>query len=217
MKISEMKTSEFENNLCRSIGLAYQYAGHKIDPNDLVSLTRNTASVLCENFPNITFEDVDKAIMKGSLGEFGDYVNISTRAIFGFVKSYMSRTVVNAKIEYDDVTEAREPRDFELDMKNLINTCYKCFNKNGYWFGPNADIKDFLASHRLIVIDNAVLENARVRVEGRLKDEFTERRKIGQTLGGYISENFARSVDALIVKDFFNKMVVNKVEMIFKV
>lgn len=215
MKISEMKTSEFENNLCRSIGLAYQYAGHKIDPNDLFSLTKNTAGVLIESFPNITFDDVEKAIKKGSLGELGDYSNISTRTIFGFVKSYTSKNVVNAKIEYEK--EPQEPRDRELDAKNLINACYKSYRDNGYWFGPNSDIKDFLVSQKLIIIDNDMLARARIMAENHLKGEFDKRRKIGQTLGGYISENFARSIDALIVKDFFQKMIVNKVERIFEV
>lgn len=84
-----------------------------------------------KDHPNATMAQVVDAIQRGTKGEFGPYVGLSTITLLGFVTKYLApKITINQQQDYEEQPKLLE-RDVRRDKINYVCYLYDLHKKDG--------------------------------------------------------------------------------------
>lgn len=171
-------------SIYKSVLLAIEYTGSLKNEEDNANkfLTENLLKELLVKYPYIRHGEIELALKKGALKEYGDYFGINMQTLYGWIKKYMnSQELLAAKREWVDLIEAPisdKPlaKIFELTDKQLLDL-FKEFKEGNplpvysriYYqeICKRKGVKTLIESS---VIRDEIRKNARIEYEQSLKE-----------------------------------------------
>lgn len=121
-----------QGNLSRATMIAEKMAysvrltGYKTDSINITEVAAIFSEILLEEYPNITFEELDIIFKQGALGNYGEFMGLSPKTFNGWVKEYMTSLERKASIKrYLDLKLQEMDKVWsEQDIKNVYEGAY---------------------------------------------------------------------------------------------
>jgi len=161
---------------------SYQKLGYRFDVNyPLEEMALDVYNMLQERHPNVSMEQVNKAVSNGINGDYGEVHGLAPVDIVRFVKEY---TVPQNIINYQ-APEEKKPlqleRDVAADTINLMQTLYMMWKKNEPIIAfPAGKLICFLWKYNLLlnVKEKNVQDKYITQAHGQLLSESDKKRKL---------------------------------------
>lgn len=152
---------------------SYQKLGYKFtEEYSLEEMSIDVFNTLLERHPNVTLEQINKAVSNGINGDYGEVKGLYPVDVVRFVKEYTTpKNVINYQ-----APEEKEPllleRDRKADTINLMQSLYKSYLNNEpiYAFPPSGSFITLLWSHNLlldvknVMVQQKYIEQAKVAI-----------------------------------------------------
>lgn len=106
-------------------------------PSDVVMLVKDTEDMILKQFPNVTFEEIEKALENGFSGKYSNKVmrsGIYADKIISYIRSYREEMGYYSKTNIHEVRDAEAPSlSSEESIKNYVAYYFQCYIewKNG--------------------------------------------------------------------------------------
>lgn len=206
MKIKDIPISVLNAALLSAICDAYQVAGYNIPmPKDLAKLVDLTSSDMRKYFRNNTLDDITKVFDLGSHGEYGDYIGLSAKVFYQWMKTY-NGLMLNVQTTEEDVSQEPQRESTPEDGRNLVNACYDTYRKHHWCLVPASVLLAILDREGIYTPTDWEKADAEVRAEGALTSEYVKKHDSYKTLANHIAEGKATKANEILLQDFFKLM-----------
>lgn len=152
-KVSELDKPSRGAKIAEMMGVSARITGYKTTMEETAITSMLFAEYLAENYPKITFEELEIIFKEGAIGNYGEFMGLSAKTFNGWVKEYMSSLERKASIKrYLDLKLQEMDKVWsEQDIKNVYEGAYASDKaKEIHEVKPTYQMYDYLVSMGLL-------------------------------------------------------------------
>lgn len=202
-RIMEQNQSDLYNPLVGIIGKVFLMAGQEIGKTDLQALANAMSNTLCRKFTALTIQEVNIAMEKGVMKEYGKYFGLNIVTFNDWLLAYMDSSerleAIEKQMKTNAIEAPKEPTTAELIQMKKETILYglKVYQSHGVYSRNPQHLYRYLEEFQLITLSPAEKKDLMVKANTTMDEEFKNlktkknvTKQLGDILDGMLNPRF---------------------------